>query len=462
MTTTSTIDIIPTINTIAIPTTTDATTKEYLQWCIIWTMAYPVISSKLLSIHPMRTTTLSQQDNHYNNNTTNNCYLHHNKSHESQQQPQPQKLEQQGCTNTNRQDSHHHHHHQDHQDHYRNDFLWLSYIAFHCIWNGEPDNHSSYDHYHRTNCDTNRVAAAAAAAATLFTPPDTAAQPTHSCHQEETVWRKSLGYGEIKECSVFRILQYICQYQDGSLDHNNNVVPTTIRTVIDLGSGTGRVVLASALALLSQQQQHCVAPSSSSSLQSVIGLEIVLPLHRSALQRIQPQWNREQELLPKRHQPHQCEQVQSPQVNLYTSIDTNSTTLDFHCCDFTVHTDWWTQAVDLIWIHGTVFEEELWDQLYRIIMGRASTSSSSRRSGVKVGTWIVSISRPLLLQSPPPTTLPPTTLPPTRLPPTNMDSTAEDCRLYLQPISEMFVDMNWGQGIAYIQQVQVQQKNPIR
>ena len=158
-----------------------------------------------------------------------------------------------------------------------------------------------------------------------------------------TRWGNSLGYGEITEGSVFEIVHRIRGFQRGE---SGDGPCRSIQTVIDLGSGSGRVVLAAALALRPM---------------SMMGFEIVPTLYDFSYQLLHP-WKEESML---------C----------HSEI---VTALDLRCCDFTVDADVWITNVDLIFVHGTLFEDALWDQVVSIC------------SKVRVGTWVVSVSRPLV------------------------------------------------------------------
>jgi SAM-dependent methyltransferase len=213
------------------------------------------------------------------------------------------------------------------QDDNDNDDVWYD-LAFRCIW--RDDNKSKYpDQQHRN------------------TPPDRCSD--------------SLGYGEITEIAVFEILHVIRQQQQLS---------NTINVVVDLGSGTGRVVAAAAIAL-----RPALA----------MGLEIVPELHQRAVN-LQTRWNDERS------------------IHLE-----NMTTLDFRCCDFTVDTEW-IDAAHLIFMHCTVFEEALFAKVCDLC------------AKVNAGTWIVTVSRPLLCRQ-----------------------DAFEC------VSELQVEMSWGRGLVYLQ-----------
>jgi hypothetical protein len=132
--------------------------------------------------------------------------------------------------------------------------------------------------------------------------------------QARKQWKASLGYGEILPETVFDVLDII---------RTKKYRHTPIKTVFDLGSGDGKVLLANALA---------VPPET-----KLVGMEIVPDLHEKALERLQL-WN---DLSP-------------------LSQDNNSR-VEFLLADFTTESNMTrilTEA-DLIWIHGTVFEPKL-------------------------------------------------------------------------------------------------------
>jgi SAM-dependent methyltransferase len=246
------------------------------------------------------------------------------------------------------------------------DCVW-HYLSFHRLWN---------ENGNRNHAETGCIIP-------LVVPPFTTTS-TWLLQCEQTTlhrWKNSLGYGEITEGAVFEIIRQIrslnCSTQ---VEKNGARKCQNIHTVVDLGSGTGRVVLAAALALQPKL---------------VIGLEIVPTLHDVASQ-ISHRWNNEYKL---------CNHK-------------NTTVLDFRCCDFTIDTDWWVNKADLVFIHGTVFEDELVQNVYNIC------------KKLKVGTWIVTVSQPLVSS--------------------RRHICDHDDKLSLECISEFCVEMSWGRGIVYI------------
>jgi len=144
-----------------------------------------------------------------------------------------------------------------------------------------------------------------------------------------TEWNNSLGYGEITQDSVWYILEMI----------RNDLPPKP--TVVDLGSGNGRVLLAAALG-------HC--------FHKAIGIEIVPELHHQALLNYQECWHR------------------------FVSGDT--TVFDWKCADFTVDLDW-TNEADIVFCHATVFEQDLVEALNNLALC------------CQPGTFFCMVSRPL-------------------------------------------------------------------
>jgi Histone methylation protein DOT1 len=231
------------------------------------------------------------------------------------------------------------------------DSVWY-FIAFHCLWN-EAMKRS------KVNVE-NKWKGLLPISSTYCLEPSVRTQP----------WSNSLGYGEITEGAIFEMAHHIRGLQ------SNGIGCPNIQTVMDLGSGSGRVVLAAAVAL---------------SAQTVIGLEIVPAWHDFAAQLLHPIWNEECMLCGRE----------------------DATRIDLRCCDFTVDTEWWVHQVDLIFVHGTVFEDALFEEVISIC------------KEAKVGTWIVSISRPLVSSAP--------------------------RHLHgLEYQSEWTVEMSWGRGIAFV------------
>lgn len=208
-------------------------------------------------------------------------------------------------------------------------------------------------------------------------------------------WKEeSLGYGEITEQAIFKILlQHIglCRLQ-----------ATPVQTMVDLGSGTGRVVLAAAIAL-------------SPFLKVAMGLEIVPELHTQALE-LQTLWNRKAYTVS----PFDCESDDDSCKNQLDTATMATTRLDFQCVDFTRNTEW-TKSADLVFMHCTVFEEALF------------VTACDLCVTVKPGTWIITVSRPLLQCFDEATVA-------SAMP----DGTFEI-------ISELHLEMSWGRGRVFVQ-----------
>jgi hypothetical protein len=117
----------------------------------------------------------------------------------------------------------------------------------------------------------------------------------------------------------------------------------SLTTIFDLGSGDGKVLLATAL---------CVSHA------CLVGMEIVPTLHEQAVKRYQ-HW-----------------------LDTYEKGSSNQ--VEFICQDFTINKTWITRDAGLIWIHGTVFS----DELFAIV-------ANDICEACQPGTIFVMISRPL-------------------------------------------------------------------
>jgi len=152
---------------------------------------------------------------------------------------------------------------------------------------------------------------------TAGTPADTCPLKTMS-----VAWSKSLGYGEITVETVVQLLQRIRWH---ARNHNCSS-DDTIMTVVDLGSGSGRVLLAAAVG-------HAV--------RKAIGMEIAPSWHQAALQNYETIWQ-------------------------YWDMDCSNTVWEWTCGDFTLETDCWIKETDLVICHATVFEPGLMDALHAL------------------------------------------------------------------------------------------------
>ena len=357
------------------------------------------------------------------------------------------------------------------------DFLWLSYIAFHGIWN-KANPYSNYNYNINNNnkitssnrCKENETTSTSSTE-------KSGSAVTSSNSNNSFRWKNSLGYGEITEMAVFQILHALQQIQtDIRTGTNTNTTPNhhhhhrRIRTVLDLGSGTGRVVLAAALALSQHvpppppQYSHETPPLPEPHVAVVMGIEIVPQLHNKAKQLVS-RWNTEQQLLllVSTSSPIVASKPIFPPLAPWPVAMTQ---LDVRCGDFMKDCPTWISSVDVIFIHGTVFEDELWEQLYHMIVGTSHTISNvekdigskcdeSQNDGAKIGTFIVSVSRPLSLLS--------LQAHQKHVIPAAMrrndgqlcsDITdGEKNSVFLQCLSELDVEMSWGRGIVYIQRV---------
>lgn len=246
------------------------------------------------------------------------------------------------------------------------------------------------------------------------------ADPTSHRTASSSTWKDSLGYGEITAPAVFEVFHFVRSKQirlsshlhrdeshlhlDDDHHHNHNSKDDNDGLVmVDLGSGNGRVLFASCL---------CHYP-----IRKAIGLEIVPALHQEALMNYQA-WN-----------------WLEPGPGLPSST---SVAFDFRQADFTVDTQWAEQA-HLVWIHATVFEDALMDQLEGLV------KSKCRR-----GTIFCLVSRPFRTEQEDQNGI---------VQDVTDDDDNSDCdddgdTDVLVTIGELQLDMNWGQGTVYVQQKQ--------
>lgn len=150
------------------------------------------------------------------------------------------------------------------------------------------------------------------------------------CPRQDT-WSRSLGYGELIPSSVWQILGWIHGIE--------NLSPCCMA---DLGSGTGNLLRAAVMA-------------ESNTVHRAIGIEIVRRLHNQATSthKLWDEWH----------------------------LSKSKTLWEWRCADFTIDTSW-IQA-DIVWIHATVFEDSLMQQL----------NQSCRQC--REGTYFVMVSKPL-------------------------------------------------------------------
>jgi hypothetical protein len=137
---------------------------------------------------------------------------------------------------------------------------------------------------------------------------------------------KSLGYGEITSKTVTELMLLCRRYAmiETSGRRNNR-----LESVVDLGSGSGRVLLAACL--------------SSSTVRRAVGLELVPALHQQAMSHL-ASYNDARSL-----------------------ADSMSTNIHFLCCDFTApHAEEWIRDADIMFVHGTVFDQELRDWIQQM------------------------------------------------------------------------------------------------
>jgi hypothetical protein len=156
----------------------------------------------------------------------------------------------------------------------------------------------------------------------------------HSQALEPTkLLENSLGYGEITAHTVFRVMEWIHKHENG---WQPNVC-------VDLGSGNGLVLFATALA-------H--------PFRFLRGMEIIRDLHEEAVDNLR-RWNER-------------------------SVD--NTRFDFLCTDFTLDRSLVSDA-HLVWVHATVFEQDLMDSVQRLC------ESCSR------GTYFIMVSKALKVKN---------------------------------------------------------------
>jgi hypothetical protein len=149
-------------------------------------------------------------------------------------------------------------------------------------------------------------------------------------------WSDSLGYGEITCQTVFQVISWL-------QEHQPDFSP---KSVVDLGSGNGRVIIAASLAY---------------PFEKLLGMEIVPHLHNDAMDywRI---WN---------------ERFASPAKNRHQRID-------YHLADFTLDPSKIHDS-DLIFIHATAFGPSLMMKLQELC------------GGCRSGTCFVVVSQPLIV-----------------------------------------------------------------
>ena len=127
-------------------------------------------------------------------------------------------------------------------------------------------------------------------------------------------WKDSVGYGEIKPSVVLALLHWLWEQQQTRPDLKLPDHPC----IVDLGSGNGKVLMAACLS------SFCVSKA--------IGIELLHPLHLQAVENCQH----------------------------YKSVDwsLSEPEWDLCCADFTIEKDWIGHA-DVVFIHATVFEDDL-------------------------------------------------------------------------------------------------------
>jgi SAM-dependent methyltransferase len=201
--------------------------------------------------------------------------------------------------------------------------------------------------------------------------------------RDQASMEESLGYGEITIPAVVHIMERLLRIWELFEFGDDN--PTSSSIVMDLGSGNGRVLLAACLA--------------THAFDKAIGLEIVPELHEEALQNSSA-WNRN----------HLA-------AGLELELEQQTTTIDFQCADFRDHANLIATA-NLIFIHATVFNDSLMEQLQTLCEACA------------VGTHFVMVTRPLL------------------------ESSSASCGgSGIRTLESLRLDMNWGEATVYIQKM---------
>jgi hypothetical protein len=234
---------------------------------------------------------------------------------------------------------------------------------------------------------TESMGRSAASMTPTFSPPPTSTTPFS--------WTHSLGYGEICPESVLRILQRIPHLFGNHQNKDQHGKQQKILTVADLGSGNGKVLLTAALGL---------------SIGRAIGIEIAPSLHAQAVTNYEEHW---------KYWDAGCSTIDTSTTDSTNtgSTNTGSTTVwEWKCADFTLDTEW-VELVDLIFIHATVFEPALMEQLNVLCQGCRS------------GTYFCMVSQPLN---------------------TARCSDAGGAGS-IETIDEVHLDMNWGQATVYLQ-----------
>jgi hypothetical protein len=228
----------------------------------------------------------------------------------------------------------------------------------------------------------------------------------------DPLWSNSTGYGEITDESITEIIAYM--HQKGYLSVNapsreagtvNGLDQRTL-TMVDLGSGSGRVLISACLAC-QYQIDSCLPPPTRANILRYKGLgyELVPSRHVQACHRLDHLQRRLDFYADLKsgqsvnfdswtdhgHEGlftnglsgscmgrHSCggSELQPPMC-IASSLD-----VSFYCTDFTTDTSW-VQTADFVWIHSTVFEQPLMSKL-------ASLCRECRR-----GTLFVTVSKPL-------------------------------------------------------------------
>ena len=166
-------------------------------------------------------------------------------------------------------------------------------------------------------------------------------------------WQHSLGYGEIDPDTVCYLMHWL--KTNGLILRVPHDGQNT--TIFDLGSGDGKVILATALSLTAETPTAMTKISNATT--TLVGFEIVPHLHNQALTRMQT-----------------YARDMGSETNHHIVIHLT-------CDDFTRHQARIARDADLIWIHATVFEDALFHKVQEIC------------AACRSGTLFIVISRPL-------------------------------------------------------------------
>jgi hypothetical protein len=310
-------------------------------------------------------------------------------------------------------------------------------------------------------------------------------QQQHHHHQQ---WQGSLGYGEISTGSILEIFHRIRHHSKNDRNVNDECCADTTAafqsgddtsmartTIVDLGSGNGRVLLAAVMAatvsvspsslteaaLLSSttryvepqrsSQRHYRSKTSARSRTRpgtrrirAMGFEIVESLHQEALSRSRhwQEWdmsiccsssscpdnsNKRSEDGNENHHHHHGNNGDKGDPSFWSPLLVPRISLEWNHADFTMKTDW-IPAVDIVICHATVFEDALMDKLNVLCRH------------CRPGTWFVMVTRPLR-----------TTTTTTNSPFTSTNNEHAVQPVVFETVEQLQLSMSWGQATVYLQ-----------